>query len=157
MVLQRFDLKNTISEWRTGGTINILSVIIQSCIRNLIFERQFSMFGRLKCVLVLSLFIESNCVDPTERWKSVIDRTRDLSKTILKASLSYATEQYNDEKCFHDVVMFYEGIDQSEKWAVKSSFLSCNGDVTVLRMKQKLLSFSVRFMGQLSSGNTIWQ
>lgn len=81
------------------------------------------MFGRAKCVLVFSLFMGVLCADPSDRWQSVITRTRDLSKAYLAPiSFTYSTEQYDDDKCFTDVLKFYEGVEKSEKWAVLSSY-----------------------------------
>lgn len=83
-----------------------------------------TMLNHLKCVFVLCLFIEINCVVSSEKWKSIIERTRE---TILKYNLINATRQsldpYNDEKCFNDTKEFYEGIEQSQHWAVKSTFV----------------------------------
>lgn len=100
------------------------------------------MFSCLKCVLVLCLFIEIKCVEPPDKWISLIERTRGLSKNILKNNLSSATEsfreRYNNERCFNDVMQFYEGIQQSLQWAVKSLF-TVSRIVTI----DKLFCFSV--------------
>lgn len=77
-----------------------------------------------KCGLVYRLFIEINCFRFSTKWKSVIDRTKDFSNTKIDSNLNYMTEesrkQSNDESCFNDTISFYEGIDQSTQWAIKS-------------------------------------
>lgn len=86
------------------------------------------MFDLLKCsFLFFSLFIEINCVASSNKWQNVIDST--LAKSV--ANTNYEGEeqsrtQYNDQRCRNDVLNFYQGIDKSEKWAVKSSFYFCD-------------------------------
>ncbi|KAJ6640801.1 Nose resistant to fluoxetine protein 6 [Pseudolycoriella hygida] len=47
------------------------------------------------------------------------ERTKDLSESLSRTDVKYTTQQYNDERCFNETIIFYEGIAQSKLWAVK--------------------------------------
>lgn len=79
------------------------------------------MFSLLKCTfLCFCFFIEINGFEISNKWQNVIDSTLAISKANVNYESVLSRDQYNNEKCLNDVIRFYEGIDQSQEWAVKS-------------------------------------